>query len=80
VLQPKDLNEKWAVISGQWSVKKRTGVNALTRSGQAPFAVAEVEGEDGEVADKGRRSFLRQGESQKKYNAKGTSCQRLFSE
>ncbi len=32
-----------------------------------------------EVADKGKRSFLRQGESYKHYNTKGTVCQCLFS-
>src|SRR2546426_318269 len=32
-----------------------------------------------EVADKGRRSFLRRGEGQGKYNAEGTGCQCLFS-
>jgi len=69
VLQLKDLNEKWAVISGQWSVKRRTGVNSPiieggpTRPGQAPFAEAEVEEQDAEVADKGKRSFLRPGKS-----------------
>ena len=33
MLQLKDLNEKWAVISGQWSVKRRTGVNAEIMEG-----------------------------------------------
>ncbi|SRR6266404_2154058 len=32
-----------------------------------------------EVADKGRRSFLRRVEGQGEYNAKGTGCQCLFS-
>ena len=31
-----------------------------------------------EVADKGRRSFLRGGEGQGEYNAEGTGCQCLF--
>ena len=32
-----------------------------------------------EVADKGRRSFLRRAEGQEGYSAKGTVCQCLFS-
>ena len=32
-----------------------------------------------EVADKGRRSFLRGVEGQGEYNAEGTGCQCLFS-
>ena len=35
--------------------------------------------EDGEVADKWRRSFLRHGERPKQYDTKGTGCQYLFS-
>ena len=93
MLQLKDLKEKWAVISEQWSVKRRTGVNSPiiqggpTRPGQAPFRGTEevnsnsrVVRKDREAADKGRGSFLRQGERQQHYNAKGTGCQRLFSE
>jgi hypothetical protein len=45
VLQLKNLDEKWAVISGQWSVKRGTGVNAEimegnpTGSGQGDRAI-----------------------------------------
>jgi len=35
--------------------------------------------EDGEVADKGRRSFLRRAEQQKQYSTRGTGCQCLSS-
>jgi len=35
--------------------------------------------EDGEVADKGRRSLLRHGESPEQYGPKGAGCQCLFS-
>jgi hypothetical protein len=38
----------------------------------------KVAGEDGEIADKGRRSFLRRGEGQGECNAEGTPCQCLF--
>ena len=44
-------------------------------SGSARSGVAR----DEEVADKGRRSFLRRGERQGKYNAEGTGCQCVFS-
>jgi len=44
-------------------------------SGSARSGVAR----DEEVADKGRRSFLRRAERQEEYNAEGTGCQCLFS-
>ncbi len=37
-----------------------------------------VADEDGEVADKGRRSFLRRAARRGEYNARGTACQCLF--
>ena len=60
--------------------RARTGVCGRSvgesAAGEAPTGPEALE-KDGDVADKGRRSFLRRAEGQREYNAEDTVCQCL---
>ena len=63
---------------GQWVVKDLEAWRWTPRLGKRPGAQDRVSPRGKEVADKGRRSFLRRAEGQGKYNAGGTGFQCLF--
>src|SRR6266850_4276615 len=82
-------SRKWKCENGKWQERGRTsaaldgegfrGIAMDPSSRQATGRARSCFTRGKEVADKGRRSFLRCGEVQKQYNAEGTRCQCLFS-
>src|SRR6267142_2995076 len=81
-------SRKWKCENGKWQERgKASGAlegegfrgMAMDRSGRQTAGSAKSGVTRGrEVADKGRRSFLRRGEGQGEYNSEGTGCQCLF--
>jgi len=83
-------SRKWKCENGRWQERGRAS-GALDGEGFRDMAMdrpgRQTVGSAGsrvtrgkEVADKGRRSFLRGAEGQGEYNAEGTGCQCIFSE
>jgi len=80
---------KWKCENGKWQENGRASgafdgegyrEDAMDPSSrQTPGSARSRVSRGKEVADKGRRSFLRRDEGQQQYNAKGTGRQCLFS-
>ena len=82
-------SRKWKCGNGKWQERGRAsgaldgegfkGIVMDPSSRQTAGSARSRVTRGIEVADKGRRSFLRRGERQGEYNAEGTGCQCLFS-
>src|SRR6267142_4216776 len=82
-------SRKWKCENGKWQERGKAsgalegegfrGIAMDPSSRQTAGSAKSGVTRGREVADKGRRSFLRRGEGQGEYNAKGTSCKCLFS-
>jgi len=82
-------SRKWKCENGKWQERGRAsgamdgegfrGIAMDPSPRQATGSAKSRVIRGKEVADKGRRSFLRRGERQGEYNAEGTGCQCVFS-